>query len=85
MSPPVHWQQAYLVSKLTGLITISADVNRPSPGMIDAIEQAARMLHQEAFASDKENTSTQSDPIARPDSHARHHANETKECAACGR
>jgi ABC-type Fe3+-hydroxamate transport system substrate-binding protein len=67
------------------VITISADVNRPSPGMIDAIEQAARILHPEAFASDKENTSTRSDSNARPDSHARQHANETKECAACGR
>jgi iron complex transport system substrate-binding protein len=37
--------------KLGRVVTMSEEVNRPSPGLIDAIEQLARDLHPEAFAS----------------------------------
>lgn len=67
------------------VITISPDINRPSPGMIAAIEQAARLLHPEAFANDKENTAARPDSHATRDLRARHDANVQKECAACGR
>jgi iron complex transport system substrate-binding protein len=66
------------------VINISPDINRPSPGMIDAIEQAARILHPEAFASYKANTVAQMDLHSKPDLPAKQHANVKKECAACG-
>jgi iron complex transport system substrate-binding protein len=37
--------------KLGRVVTMSEEVNRPSPGLIDAIEQLAHDLHPEAFVS----------------------------------
>ena len=37
--------------RLGRVVTMSEEVNRPSPGLIDAIEQLAHDLHPEAFSS----------------------------------
>jgi len=65
------------------VITISAAINRPSPGMIEAIEQAAHVLHPEAFAGDAVQKAAQTElkPSSGPQS-KQHDASE-QECAAC--
>jgi iron complex transport system substrate-binding protein len=37
--------------KLGRVVTMNEEVNRPSPGLVDAIERLARDLHPEAFSS----------------------------------
>lgn len=59
------------------VITISSAVNRPSPGLIDAIEQAAHLLHPEAFENEGEQKGAHAD--------AKEHVAVPLECAACGR
>jgi len=61
------------------VVVISAAINRPSPGMIDAIEQAAHAFHPEAFGSD----STQSEAHAEPQLESTVQLNVNSECAAC--
>jgi iron complex transport system substrate-binding protein len=42
-----------LMAVQTGrVVTVSDAIERPSPGMVDAIEEMARALHPEAFATD---------------------------------
>jgi iron complex transport system substrate-binding protein len=40
------------------IVVVSDAVNRPSPRLVDAIEQLARQLHPEAFAPERENPGT---------------------------
>lgn len=69
------------------VIVMSAAVNRPSPGMIDAIEQAARMLHPEAFEDDAEQKSagpeSKSQPAVTGATDTKPQKRDERECAAC--
>ena len=47
------WKQLRAV-ELGHIAVISEEINRPSPGLVDAIEQLAREVHPEAFLK-KEN------------------------------
>jgi hypothetical protein len=50
------WKQLRAV-ELGHVAVMSEEVNRPSPGLVDAIEQLAREVHPEAFLK-KENGSS---------------------------
>lgn len=79
------WKDLEAVEK-GHVITISAAVNRPSPGMIDAIEQAARLLHPEVFGNESAQPGTHADArhqTLRAESKAQVH--DRMERAACVR
>jgi len=71
------------------VIVMDSAVNRPSPGMIDAIEQAARMLHPDAFTNDAEPKSASPDgkpqSATPPAPHVKQRNHEETECTACAR
>jgi iron complex transport system substrate-binding protein len=63
------------------VVVISAAINRPSPGMIDAIEEAARAFHAEAFGPDSAQSTTHTQAQWDPSVEV----NMNRECAACVR
>jgi iron complex transport system substrate-binding protein len=74
------WKELRAI-QLGHVAIISDEVNIPAPGLIDAIEQLARMVHPEAFAGKKENGKLEIENGFNTDVRSM----ELQECEACAR